>query len=73
MVPGCLARGELYFLPLLQWETGSSKGRTTQRGRSLRFLRAVAHTRMGQAQLSGHELVGGVGHCLLVCGGLSHP
>ena len=37
--------------------------RATQRGRSLRFLRVLAHIRMSKAQLSGHELAGGVGHC----------
>ena len=49
----------MYFLPLLQGEIGCRKDRTTQRGRSPGFPRVLAHIRM--AQLSGHELAGGVG------------
>ena len=71
VVLGCLERGECIFLSLLQRETGSRKDRTTQRGRSPCFPRVLVHIHMGMAQLSGHELAGGVGHCLPVCGGLS--
>ena len=71
VVPWCLERG-MYFLPLLQRETGLRKDRTTQRGRSHSFLRVLAHIRTGKSQLSGHELAGGVGHCLMDCGRLSH-
>ena len=42
--------------------------------RTYRTLWAVvAHINTGRAQLSGHVLERGVGHCLLVCGGISHP
>ena len=27
------------------------------------FLRVLAHTRMGEARLSGHNLESGAGHC----------
>ena len=49
----------MYFLPMLQQETGSRKDCTTQRGRSPCFPRVLAHIRMGKAQLLGHELAGG--------------
>ena len=39
--------------------------RTTQRGRFRRIFRAVARIRIGTAQLLGHKLVGGAGHCSL--------
>ena len=35
--------------------------------------RALVHLRLGEAPLSGHTLESGAGHCLPVCGGLSHP
>ena len=57
----------------LQLATGSRRDRTPQRGRSLHFLRVLAHARMGRARLSGHDLVSGAGHCSLDCGGLSRP
>ena len=41
----------------LQLETGYGRDRTTQRGRSLRFLRIVVHVRLGGAQLSARILV----------------
>ena len=34
--------------------------------------RVFAHIRVGKAQLSGHKLEGGGGHCFLDCGWLSH-
>ena len=52
------------------WE---GRGRTTQRGRSPVVPHALAHMRMDMALLSGRTLESGVGHCLPVCGGLSHP
>ena len=49
------------------------RDRTTQRGRSLVIPRVLVHMRMDEAPLLGHTLESGVGHCLPVCGGLSHP
>ena len=72
---GCsavLSKGRL-SLPLSQLETGSGKGRTTQRGRSLVVPRVLVRTRTGKAPLLGHVLDSDVGHCLPVCGGLSLP
>ena len=66
------SKGRVFSLPLSQRETGSGKGRTTQRGRSLVIPRALVRTRTGEAPLSGHVLDSGAGHCLPVCGGLSH-
>ena len=61
--PGREVRGGIGWTPLkntigsgLQLEIGSRKDRTTLRGRSSRFLRVGVHTRMGKAQLSGHNL-----------------
>ena len=65
--------GRIFFLPSAQQETGLRRDRTTQRGRSLVIPRVLVRTRTGEAPLSGHRLVSGAGHCLLVCGGLSHP
>ena len=45
----------------LQLETGSSKDRTTQRGRSP----IAVHIRVGRVHLSGHKLGSGPGHCFL--------
>ena len=53
----------LFSLPLSQLETGSGRGRTTQRGRFLVVLRALVRTRTGEAPRSGHVLESGVGHC----------
>ena len=72
-VSGCPPRGESFFLSLSQQETGKGKGRTTQRGRSLAIPHVLVHLRMDMAPLSDHTLESGAGHCLLVCGGLSHP
>ena len=60
-------RGENLFssLAVLQ-ETGLRRGRTTQRGRSLLIPRVLVRTRTGEAPLSGHRLVSGVGHCFLM-------
>ena len=63
----------MYFLHSLQLETGSGKDRTTQRGRSSHFLRVLVRPRMGKAQLSGHELECGGGHCSLDCVGAIAP
>ena len=52
------------------WER---KGRTAQRGRSPVIPHVLVHMRTGIAPLSGLTLAGGAGHCLPVCGGLSHP
>ena len=72
VVRACLERGE-YVLPFLQRETGSRRDRTPQRGLSPCVPHVLAHMRMGKAQLSGHKLGSGAGHCSLDCGGLSHP
>ena len=61
------------FRHSLQLETGSRKrfvphsvvGTPT-------VLRVLARTYMGRAQLSGHILESGAGHCSLDSGGLSH-
>ena len=73
VVPWCPPKGRVFSLPLSQLEIGLRRDRTTQRGRSLLIPRVLVRTRTGEAPLSGHRLVSGVGHCLLVCGGLSHP
>ena len=65
-------RERVYSRLSLQLETGQGRDRTTQRGRYPRFLRVVAHVRVGKAPLSGHKLASGAGHCFLDCGGLSH-
>ena len=65
--------GRIFFLPSAQQETGLRKDRTTQRGRFLVIPRVLARTRTGEAPLSGLTLAGGAGHCLQVCGVLSHP
>ena len=52
---------------------GFRRDRTTQRGRFPVVSRVLVRTRTGKAQLSGHTLESGVGHCSPVCGGLSHP
>ena len=53
----------VFSLPLSQQETGSGRGRTTQRGRSLVVLHALVRTCTGEAPLSGHVVDSGVGHC----------
>ena len=57
------SKGRVFSLPLSQQETGSGRGRTTQRGRSLVVLRALVRTCTGEAPQSGHVLDSGVGHC----------
>ena len=57
---------------MLQW-TGSGRDRTTQRGQYPPHTRVLVRMRVGMAQLSGRILASCVGHCLPVCGGLSHP
>ena len=49
------------------------RDRTTQRGRFSHFLRVLVRMRTGKAQLSGHRLGSGAGHCEPDCGGLLHP
>ena len=73
VVPSSPPRGESLFLPLSQQETGSGRGRTTQRGLSPVILRVLVRMRTGKAPLPGHTLESGAGHCLPVFGGLSHP
>ena len=70
---GVPLEGRIFFLPSAQQETGIRKGRTTQRGRSLGIPRVLVRKRTGEAPQSGHVLESGVGHCLPVCGMLSHP
>ena len=71
-VPGYPEKEE-YVLPFLLWETGKKRDRTAPRGRSIVIPRVLVRMRTGEAPLSGHRLESGAGHCLLVCGGLSHP
>ena len=52
---------------------GYKRDRTTQRGRFQVVPCAPVRMHTGGAQLSGHILESGVGHCLPVCGELSHP
>ena len=61
----------MYFLSWMQRETRSRKDRTTQRGRYSHYLRVLVRACTGRAQLSGHKLGSGAGHCSLDCGGLS--
>ena len=66
MVYGCSvvpSKVRVFFLPLSQQETGSGRGRTTQRGRSLFVLRVLVRTRTGKAPPSGPILESSVGHC----------
>ena len=67
------SKGRIFFLPFPQLETGSRRCRTTQRGRSPVIPHALVRMRTGKALLKGHTLECGAGHCLLVCGGPSHP
>ena len=59
---GALMGGDVFLLSSLH-VTGFVRDRTTQRGRFSHFLRVLARTRTGKAQLSGHRLESGVGHC----------
>ena len=69
MVPGCLERENVFSFPCCNGRLGKERIAPHSVVGSLAFL---VHPRMGKAQLSGHTLGGGAGHCLLVCGGLSH-
>ena len=42
-------QGRVFSLPFSQRETGSGRGRTTQRGRSFSVLRVLVRMRMGKA------------------------
>ena len=53
------SKGRVFSLPLSQLETGSGKGRTTQRGRSPVILHVLVRMRMDMAPLSGHVLESG--------------
>ena len=55
--------GKMYSMHSLQLETGSRKDRSSQRGRSSRFIRVLVHTRMGRVRLSGHKSGSGAGYC----------
>ena len=55
-------QGKSLSLPLSQQETGSGKGRTTQRGQSPVIPHALVHMRVGMVPLSGHVLDSGA-HC----------
>ena len=57
--PGCLGREQCIFVHLLHLQAWFGR----DRGRSSHFLRVLAHMRMGEARLSGHNLESGVGHC----------
>ena len=70
---GVPSKERIFFLPLPYLETGKGRGRTAQRGRSPVIRHVLVRMRMDMAPLSGHFLESGAGHCLLVCGGLSHP
>ena len=50
---GMPSEGRIFFLPSAQQETGSEKGRTTQRGRSLVIPRVLVRTRTGEAPAIG--------------------
>ena len=63
----------LFSSPSVQQETGLRKDCTTLRGQSLVIPRALVRMHTGEAPLSGHRLESSAGHCLPVCGGLSHP
>ena len=52
---------------------GYVRDRTTQRGRFPVVPHVPVRMRTGGAQLSGHILESGVGHCSPVCGGPPHP
>ena len=60
---GVPSNNRIFFLPLTQQETGSGRGRTTQRGRSPVIPHALVHMRMGESPLSGHTLESSAGHC----------
>ena len=62
-----------FGVPSGEGDVPQGRDRTTQRGRYSNFLRAVAHIRLGTAQLSGPKLESGAGRCFLDCGGPSHP
>ena len=72
MVLGCLAvEGVLWALSAAgDWVT---RARTTQRGRSARFLRALVHTRMDEAHLSGHKLGSGAATAFRIVEGYRAP
>ena len=53
-------------------QIGNGRDRTAQRGQSLVIPRALVRMHTGEAPLSGHRLESSAGHCLPVCGGLSH-
>ena len=72
MVPGCLERGECISFPAAAGDW-VKQGSATQRGRSPCFPHVLVHFIWANTQLSGHELAGGVGHCLLDCGGYRTP
>ena len=59
---GALA-GSSAFLHLLHLRVGFGRDRSLQLGRSSHFLRVLAHVRIGEARLSGHNLESGAGHC----------
>ena len=63
--------GTMYFLSLLQGRLGQE--RVVPHSVVRPFASLVFLFIFIKAQLSGHKLAGGVGHCLLDCGGLSHP
>ena len=72
VAPGCLA-GRGVFSALSAAGDWVKKGSCHTAWSVPLFLRVLAHIRMDEAQLPGHKLGSGAGHCLLGCGGLWHP
>ena len=70
MVPGCLGRGECVFFPCCSGRLGQERIVPHSVVGHPVIPRVLAHMRTGNAQLSGHNLESGAGHCWLVCGGL---
>ena len=66
VVPGCLERLESSFFPGGLGEEGTAPHSVVGPPAT---PRVHVHMRMGKAQLSGHILESGAGHCLPVCGG----
>ena len=60
---GALRRGDVFSSLLASCDWVKKRDRTTQHGRFPHLLRVLVRMRTGKAQLSGHRLGIGVGHC----------